>query len=341
MGSLGITLDTNPPTLVSIIIPTCNRKDSLLRTLDSLKQQTLPTARFEVVVVDDGSTDDTREVAELDFPFALNYTDQANSGDALARNTGAQRAEGEYLVFVDDDITLEMGCLSAFLDTLRAHQHAIVVGNLKAVLPEPLEPFHLYKAHTNSSKSQRSDDGRISFTACLSGFMAIRRSDYFAIGMMQGLNPRGANAWCDVDFGYRAHKLGYSFYLGQDAVGRHYDAASSSLGVACERARRVSHLAVELFRKHPDLLDFIPMFRDKAPIDWRRDSPRPMARKLARQLSSSRPAVWMMERLVSILERCCPSFPLLSLFYRWIISAYIYQGYRQGLRDLASADHAP
>ncbi len=75
------------------------------------------------------------------------------------------------------------------------------------------------------------------------------------------------------------------------------------------------------------------MFHDKTPISWRTDPPRLIVRKLARQAASTRPAVWALQQLVRIVERVHPSPALLRPLYRWVIGAYIYRGYRQGLKD--------
>jgi len=78
------------------------------------------------------------------------------------------------------------------------------------------------------------------------------------------------------------------------------------------------------------------MYEDKTPIAWHSDPPRLIVRKLARMAASTRPSVWAMEHLVRLLEHSYPSPTLLRPLYRWIIGAYIYQGYRQGLREYGS-----
>ena len=323
---------------VSVIIPTYNRKDWLLRTLDSLRQQTLPADRYEVIVVDDGSTDDTGEIVKLPFPFSLRYACQANSGDAQARNTGAQLAQAEYLVFVDDDIIPDRDCLTSFLATLQAHQRAAILGNLKPVMPDPPQPFHLHFARVLPVDPSLSGNGKVPFTECLSGFMAIRRADYFAIGMMERLNTRGANPWCDVDFAYRAHQLGYSFYYCQGAIGHHHDGALQDFAAFCQRCEKVNQLGARLFHKHPDLRGMIPTFCDKEPLSLATDSPRLIMRKVLRRLLSSSPSVAAMKRLIYVLEKYKPGSFLLVLLYRWVISAYLYKGYRRGLRELVETN---
>jgi hypothetical protein len=88
-----------------------------------------------------------------------------------------------------------------------------------------------------------------------------------------------------------------------------------------------------LFQKYPDLLVHIPMFHDKTPINWRQDSLHLIARKFARAIVSSRPALWSMEQTVNFLERRNPASDLLPALYRYVIGGYVFQGYREGLGE--------
>jgi glycosyltransferase involved in cell wall biosynthesis len=77
--------------LVSIVVPSYNRRDGLGRLLDALARQTYPLDGFEVVVVDDGSTDGTAEyLAALRPAFPFRFLQQANQGPAAARNLGVR-----------------------------------------------------------------------------------------------------------------------------------------------------------------------------------------------------------------------------------------------------------
>jgi len=85
---------------VSICIPTYNRKDYLRETLDSVLAQTYKD--YEIVIVDDGSTDGTEDmIKELGVP--VTYYWQENCGDAAARNKLIELAQGQYISFVDSD----------------------------------------------------------------------------------------------------------------------------------------------------------------------------------------------------------------------------------------------
>ncbi|MCG7866845.1 MAG: glycosyl transferase [gamma proteobacterium symbiont of Stewartia floridana] len=85
---------------VSVIIPTYNRASTLPRALDSVFAQTLPP--LEVIVIDDGSDDETKTVVERDYPDVI-YLPQPNSGVSHARNSGIRHAKGEWLALLDSD----------------------------------------------------------------------------------------------------------------------------------------------------------------------------------------------------------------------------------------------
>jgi glycosyltransferase involved in cell wall biosynthesis len=87
--------------LVSVIVPVYNAEDFLAEALTSLFAQDY--APFEAIVVNDGSTDRTREIAHS---FDVRYFAQANSGQAAARNTGIAEARGEFIAFLDADDVL-------------------------------------------------------------------------------------------------------------------------------------------------------------------------------------------------------------------------------------------
>jgi GT2 family glycosyltransferase len=90
---------------VSVVVPTRNRKEKLLTCLDSLARQSILPQEFEVIVVDDGSSDGTAEaLAARHFPFALRYCRQEGAGPGTARNLGLEHAVGELVLFIGDDI---------------------------------------------------------------------------------------------------------------------------------------------------------------------------------------------------------------------------------------------
>ncbi|WP_309731377.1 polyketide synthase [Chamaesiphon sp. OTE_75_metabat_556] len=86
---------------VSIVIPAYNSSEFLPAAIESVLAQTYPASAIEIVIVDDGSTDDTKAVCDR-YP-TVTYIYQANQGVSVARNHGAQASKGEYLLFLDSD----------------------------------------------------------------------------------------------------------------------------------------------------------------------------------------------------------------------------------------------
>ncbi len=86
--------------MVSVIIPTYNRREFITIALNSVVAQTFQD--YEIVVIDDGSTDGTREVL-APYQHVVRYFYQENRGIAAARNRGIREAQGEYLAFLDSD----------------------------------------------------------------------------------------------------------------------------------------------------------------------------------------------------------------------------------------------
>ena len=112
-----------PPTIaISIVIPTYNKAEHLARLLPSLLAQRFDHQSFEIIIVDDGSTDTTPAIAELykdQFPH-YTYIQQKNAGIGSARNAGLMSARGELVSFLADDYVLDPEYLtkmsSAFTD---------------------------------------------------------------------------------------------------------------------------------------------------------------------------------------------------------------------------------
>jgi len=94
------------PPFISIIIPSQNRQELLERAILSLFKQSYPKDKYEVIIIDDGSTDRTAELVKAlqgNSPGKLKYFYQENKGPAAARNFGLRQASGEIVVFTDSD----------------------------------------------------------------------------------------------------------------------------------------------------------------------------------------------------------------------------------------------
>jgi len=121
---------------LSVVVCTYNRRDLLAGCLESLESQILSPARFEVVVVDNNSRDDTATVVahhQAMLP-GLRYVFEPVQGLSHARNRGSAAAVGTHLVYVDDDARMPPTYLSCVLDTLERNQPDLLGG--------PVYPFY-------------------------------------------------------------------------------------------------------------------------------------------------------------------------------------------------------
>jgi MoaA/NifB/PqqE/SkfB family radical SAM enzyme/GT2 family glycosyltransferase len=119
---------------ISVIIPTYNRKKSLRKCLDSLLAQDYPRDRFEILVVDDGSADGTRQMLdELSQTFLfLRWFSQPHKGPAAARNLGLREASADIVGFADDDCILEKDWVRKMTEAHR-EDGVLAVGGLTKV----------------------------------------------------------------------------------------------------------------------------------------------------------------------------------------------------------------
>src|SRR5207244_7057847 len=98
-----MSMDATPT--ISVITPTFNRRASLGRLLHGLVGQTFPAEQFEVVVVDDGSTDGSvEELRSRVIPFRLRVVEQPHRGPAAARNLGVEYGRGELVLVLHVDV---------------------------------------------------------------------------------------------------------------------------------------------------------------------------------------------------------------------------------------------
>ena len=124
--------------IISVVIPTYNRRDLLKSVLQSVFAQDFPASEREVVIVVDGSTDGTAEsLRSLKAPCRFTVLEQANRGPAAARNAGVRAAAGDLVLFLDDDIRCTPDLLGLHVAAHARHGSSVVFG---AVLIAPESP---------------------------------------------------------------------------------------------------------------------------------------------------------------------------------------------------------
>ena len=99
--------------LISVVIPTYNSSKLLKKCIDSVLKQSY--SNIEIIVVDDGSNDDTESMIEKNYNNQIVYIKQKNTGVSSARNTGIKHAKGDFIFFVDADDTIDVDALKLLI----------------------------------------------------------------------------------------------------------------------------------------------------------------------------------------------------------------------------------
>ena len=140
---------------ISIIIPTYNRVESVARAVRSAIAQTYPGDRYEILVVDNGDSDDTRNDVQFlqrdQAEVNLHYLREEQLGLHYARHAGVRAAKGNILVFTDDDATFDHGWLQAYANAFAEHPEMVAAGGPVRPMWEHPPPCWLSEFMGNST----------------------------------------------------------------------------------------------------------------------------------------------------------------------------------------------
>jgi glycosyltransferase involved in cell wall biosynthesis len=226
----------------TIQLCTYNRAHLLGRVLDACFEQTVSPADYEVVLVNDGSTDDTPAViaaaqARATCPFTV--VGRPNGGLAKARNSGLARSTGERIILIDDDVLPLPNFVGEHLRSHARHPRAIVRGGAINVenfddLPLPVWSFRNYS-------------GNYFWTTNVSVPLETLRA---AGGFNEDFAEYG---WEDIDVGLRLRFAGVKAVFNPRALVYHYKPRPRAADVEkmLRQARAQARTAVQLARLHP------------------------------------------------------------------------------------------
>lgn len=196
--------------LVSVVIPTFRRAPILRQCLEALARQTFPPTRFEVIVTDDGSGDETESmVRALDVPYALTFLTQANAGPGRARNQALRHARGEIVLILNDDALLEPDAVAIHVERHLLHPEGwlAVLGAFR--FPDRLRESLLTRLAEDSALLFHYPDmraGRGTWEEFYTCNISLRRRDLDAIGHFDErfTGPAGE----DIELGIRFFNAG-------------------------------------------------------------------------------------------------------------------------------------
>jgi len=299
--------DSIKPNLsTSIIIPTYNRRSLLKRVLRALFSQTYPPDNYEIIVVDDGSTDGTGGmVKRLKAPCTLRYFRQRKGGTSAARNYGIKQARGEIIIFIDSDILVDSHFVEEHLEYHQRYPRIVVKG--------PVIHTHTL-VHPTGERGKLKD---ISMAFFATGNCSVEKKALLEAGLFdEDFKEYG---WEDLELGVRLKKTGLKVKNNRRAIGYHYQSKTDlqDLKMLCLKERVRGRTAVLFYRKHPTfevrwMTQITPLFFFLDCLlnlgNWM-DSPR-------------------QKRLFSYLEDRVVHFPL-----NLLMKIILYHCYMQGIRE--------
>lgn len=189
---------------ISVIIPTYNGAATLRQCLEAVFRSTYPD--YEVIVVDDCSTDATSQIA-ADFPCRV-ICHEVNRGAAVAKNTGAAAATGDVVFFIDSDVLIRPDTLSLVGENLRNPTVHAVVGLLDKAMPYPEFASQFKNLWMHYTYARLPAFVGVFYTSAA----AARTSVFQALG---GFDPHytGPSVTEDIEFGMRLLSAGYRVRL--------------------------------------------------------------------------------------------------------------------------------
>lgn len=227
---------------ISVVIPTYNRTELLLRCLRALADQCIEKSSYEIIVVSDGPDLKTKEaVTDCTTRLGMNVSFlhlPQKKGPAAARNMGWQQAEGELIAFTDDDCLPDSSWLQSFAMKYKGEDQLVMSGRVIVPLPESPTDFELNTAHLETAEF-------------ITANCACTRASLFKTG---GFDERFAQAWReDSDFQFRVMLAGIPLRKAESAIVVH-PVRPAKWGVSIREQRKGMYNAL-LYKKFPDLYE--------------------------------------------------------------------------------------
>lgn len=307
----------------SLVVPTFNRIETLLRVLGALERQT-GAPPFEVIVVDDGSSDATettmrRLVEDSNRFFQLRYERQQNSGPGTARNRGVFLARGTFVVFIGDDTVPEPDFLA---EHARVHLQANddpLVGVLGYTGWPADERVTAFMEYINDYGLQFGyklieHDAEVPFNFFYTSNLSVARS---TLEQHPFDTSFPGAAWEDIELAFRLERLGFRLRYNSRAVTRHYH--RMTVNSFARRQYGVGRSGAIFFEKHPELRHFLGVEELKT---------RPV------------PTPWQL-RLLTLAAKAGERMRLLARpkVFEKLMREHYLRGLREGLEESRLASH--
>jgi len=208
---------------ISVVIPTRDRASHVSRSLQALARQSFPRERFEVLVVDNCSTDNTREVAsEFEKSFAhFRLLYESQPGAARARNCGIRDSAGEIVLLIDDDVIPSPQLLQEHWLAHRREPQSAILGRVTFPWNGSESPFRWVLTHRPEylQSFRFADPDNVPFNHFYSCNVSLPRSAFAQVGLFD--EEFRAYGFEDTEFGYRLVRSGVRIVFNPQAEGLH------------------------------------------------------------------------------------------------------------------------
>ncbi len=217
---------------VSVLVSTCNRAPDIARLLECLEQQQLSAdRRWELVVVDNNSTDQTATVVrnvETTNPYPIRYLFERRQGKSHALNSGLTVARGRLIAFTDDDVLPPSGWLQGIIDFFEAHPDATCIGGAVHLYNPDDAPVSIRLATEPATANATTFDANyIPIMGCNMAMRAglIRQIGAFDVKLGPGTRLVAAE---DLDYLYRVVRAGHQIHYAPDILVLHNHGRSTA-----------------------------------------------------------------------------------------------------------------
>ncbi len=307
---------------ISIVIPCYNAEKSLGLCLEALSKQTLAKDWWEVLIVDDGSCDRSREIAQKwqeAYKFSLQVYCQAHQGVGAARNLGVMRARGKIILFLGADVIADSDLLEKHSKVHeKFSQEKIAVLGFVTWHPQLIiTPFMYWLEHGGPQFAYYKIKGKkwVNYEFFYTCNISLKKSFLIKYGLFAA-KEFPVYGWEDLELGYRLEKKGLKIYYERGAGGFHFH--PQTLDGVLSRMKKAGAMAVVFDRLHPELKILAPY---QNPL-----------KKILRQIVFIPPVILILK----VVARFCEKKINIPWLFVRLTSLYFFQGIREELEKQSS-----
>ncbi len=333
---------------ISVVMATYNRANFLHKTISHLVNQELDAALYEVIIVDDGSTDNTRQVVEQErqvVPFHIKYLHHPNAGPGYAQNRGIREARANIVLLMADDIFMAPAALREHIDFHRNNpdQKVAVLGNVvqspdlnQSVFLKKWDPFRF------DELEELSELRPYRFGACN---LSFKKDFMMRFGMfLEHKGRNGAASLEDFELGYRLEKHGMRLLYAINALGYHHHVTTLDSAINRWREKGLNYGEFRKYATHPELTVYFHILTFKTFREYFRVLRGPnsfsgkekcfiyhVVRELVRRITLNRfTSAFLWKPVLDMAEK---KTWIASLITSKIYRAYLYYSFLRGVSD--------